>query len=190
MMVVSLRPTMVEALQPLVHVALLRPKIPQNTGNIGRLVCAMGARLHLIGPLGFQTDERACRRAGLDYWQHLDWVEHTALEALSGALPAGARTFVFSTRATRYYTDVDYRAGDCLLFGDEVSGLPSEVVEAAGERAVRIPLRCGAVRSLNLANATAIAVAEVARQLGHPQATGPRRPSDPRALESSSCKRT
>lgn len=173
--------------EPLVHVALLRPKIPQNTGNIGRLVCAMGGRLHLIGPLGFRTDERACRRAGLDYWQHLDWVEHPDLEAMSGALPPGARTWAFTTRAERSYTEVEYRAGDCLLFGDEVSGLPDAVVEAAGERAVRIPLRAAAVRSLNLANATAIAVAEVSRQLGHPGAVGPRRV---RVAGGSTCKPT
>ena len=161
---------------PLLHVALLRPKIPQNTGNIGRLSLAMGARLHLVGQLGFRTDERALRRAGLDYWRHVDWVRHADLDELTRALPDGARVFPFSTRAERLYTEVAYRPGDCLLFGDEVSGLPDEVVAAAGSRAVRIPLRSTQVRSLNLANAAAIAVAEVVRQLGHPDALGPRRP--------------
>lgn len=109
---------------PLFHIALLRPKIPQNTGNIGRLTLALGARLHLVGPLGFRTDDRALRRAGLDYWQHLDWRRHDDLDALRAELGGEARLFAFTTRAERAYTDVAYRPGDCLLFGDEVSGLP------------------------------------------------------------------
>jgi tRNA (cytidine/uridine-2'-O-)-methyltransferase len=151
---------------PLLHLALLRPKIPQNTGNIGRLTLALGGRLHLVGELGFQTDERACRRAGLDYWPHLDWRRHEDLDGLRADLPEGARIFCFSTRASRPYTDPSYRPGDCLLFGDEVSGLPADVLDAAGERAVRIPLVDSPhVRSLNLANAVAIGAAEVVRQL-------------------------
>jgi tRNA (cytidine/uridine-2'-O-)-methyltransferase len=161
-------------MQPLLHVALLEPKIPQNSGNIGRLTLAMGARLHLVGALGFQTDAKALRRAGLDYWKHVDWALQTDLAALRAALPAGARTFAFTTRAERLYTDPDYRPGDCLLFGDEVHGLPQAVVEDPGVIPVRIPLRSPQVRSLNLANAAAIAVAEVVRQLGHPDATAPR----------------
>lgn len=159
--------------EPLLHVALLRPKIPQNTGNIGRLCCAMGARLHLIGELGFSTDERACRRAGLDYWPHLDWVRHEGLDQLRASLPANARVFAFSTRAEQYHTEASYRAGDCLLFGDELKGLPDQVL-AEVEHAVRIPLRSTDVRSLNLANSVAVGVSEALRQLGHPDSTAPR----------------
>ncbi|RMG14261.1 MAG: tRNA (cytidine(34)-2'-O)-methyltransferase [Planctomycetota bacterium] len=152
--------------EPLLHIALLQPKIPQNTGNIGRLTLAFGGRLHLVGELGFRTDERACRRAGLDYWPHLDWRRQPDLEALCADLPADSRVFCFSAHAARPYTEARFRRGDCLLFGDEVSGLPRELVAAARERALRIPLRDSPhVRSLNLANAVAIATAELARQL-------------------------
>jgi len=159
---------------PLFHIALLRPKIPQNTGNIGRLTLALGGRLHLVGPLGFRTDDRALRRAGLDYWPHLDWRRHADLAELERALGPDAQIFAFTTRAARSYTEASYRPGDCLLFGDEVSGLPQEVVDRAGARAVRIPLRGPQVRSLNLANAAAIAASELVRQLGHPDAVAPR----------------
>ncbi len=162
---------------PLFHIALLRPKIPQNTGNIGRLTLALGGRLHLVGPLGFRTDERALRRAGLDYWPHLDWRRHDDLEGLQAALPDSARTFALSTRAERAYTDVAYAPGDCFLLGDEEVGLPDEVLEQVGPgRCLRIPLRSPLVRSLNLANAAAIAASELVRQLGHPDAVPPRRP--------------
>lgn len=155
---------------PLFHVALLEPKIPPNTGNIGRLTCAFGGRLHLIGELGFSTEERACRRAGLDYWEHLDWRRHADLAAFEADLVAnGGRTervFAFSTRAAEVYSDARFEEGDCLLFGDEVKGLPEAVL--ARYRGLRIPLRAPQVRSLNLANAAAIACSELVRQLGHP----------------------
>lgn len=134
----------------------------------------MGARLHLVGRLGFRTDERACRRAGLDYWQHVDWVHHEDLAVLRAALPEESRIVCFSTRAERLHTEVDYRPGDCLLFGGEVRGLPQEELDRTGALAVRIPLRSSKVRSLNLSNATAIAAAEVLRQLGHPGTIPPR----------------
>lgn len=152
--------------EPVLHVALLEPKIPQNTGSIGRLTLALGARLHLVGPLGFDTDEKACRRAGLDYWKHVDLLQHPDLAALERALPPGSRTWVFSAHAPRTWVEAEYRAGDCLLFGDEVLGLPRELVEAAGERAVRIPLVSPRVRSLNLACAVSMAVGEALRQVG------------------------
>ncbi|MBL4845748.1 MAG: tRNA (cytidine(34)-2'-O)-methyltransferase [Planctomycetes bacterium] len=154
------------------HVALLEPKIPPNTGNIGRLVCALGGRLHLVGPLGFSTDERACRRAGLDYWAHLDWRQHEDLAAFEADLPQPTRIFAFSTRAEQSYTQPTYQAGDCFLFGDELHGLPPQVL--LRYEGLRIPLRSPHVRSLNLANATAIATSELVRQLGHPGALGPK----------------
>ncbi|MEZ6187763.1 MAG: tRNA (cytidine(34)-2'-O)-methyltransferase [Planctomycetota bacterium] len=157
-------------MSPLVHVALLEPKIPQNTGNIGRTVLAYRGRLHLLGELGFDTDEKALRRAGLDYWQHLDWARHPSVEALEQSLPAETRVFGFSTRGTTCYTDVSYRPGDCLLFGDEVKGLPPETL--ARTTSLRIPILDERVRSLNLANAVAVSLAEVARQLGYPTPAG------------------
>lgn len=160
-------------MEPILHIALHTPLIPQNTGTIGRLALALGCRLHLVGRLGFETDEKACRRAGLDYWRDVDRVHHPDLDALAAALPAGARTFAFSTRADRLYTEVDYRPGDCLLFGNEEEGLPGAVLAACS--AVRIPQRDPRVRSLNLANAASIGVYEALRQLDFPGALGPRR---------------
>jgi len=159
---------------PLFHVALLEPKIPPNTGNIGRLVCAFGGRLHLVGELGFSTEDHACRRAGLDYWPHLDWRQHADLAALEADLGPETRVFAFSTRGERSYSEVSFRRGDCLLFGDELKGLPDAVL--ARFAGLRIPLRSPKVRSLNLANATAIASSELVRQLGHPDALGPKQP--------------
>lgn len=160
---------------PLLHVALLRPLIPGNTGTIGRLTMATRGRLHLVGTLGFSTDERACRRAGLDYWHEVDCVRWPDLEALAAALPPGSRTWAFSARASRRHTDVAYAPGDCLLFGDEARGLPDDVVAAAEAegRALRLPLLAPGVRSLNLANAASIAVYEALRQLGFPGEVAP-----------------
>jgi tRNA (cytidine/uridine-2'-O-)-methyltransferase len=171
--VLSFEPSSVPS--PLLHVALLTPLIPQNTGTIGRLTLALGCRLHLVGRLGFDTDEKACRRAGLDYWRDVDWTHHADLEALAAALPAGSRTWAFSTRAERLHTEADFREGDCLLFGDEVNGLPEAVLASVGPRALRIPQRDPRVRSLNLANAASIGVYEAFRQLGFPGCTAPRR---------------
>ncbi|MCO5164919.1 MAG: tRNA (cytidine(34)-2'-O)-methyltransferase [Planctomycetes bacterium] len=159
---------------PLLHIALFRPLIPQNTGTIGRLALALGVRLHLVHPLGFRTDEKACRRAGLDYWREVDCLEHADHAALLAALPDPERVFMFSARAERLYTEVDYRPGDCLLFGDEERGLPQDLLDAAPARAVRIPVRDPRVRSLNLANAASIAVYEALRQLGFPDVAPPR----------------
>jgi tRNA (cytidine/uridine-2'-O-)-methyltransferase len=159
-------------MDPVLHLALHTPLIPQNTGTIGRLALALGCRLHLVGRLGFDTDEKACRRAGLDYWRDVDWLHHADLDALAAALPPGARTFAFSTRGERLYTEVEYREGDCLLFGNEEDGLPDAVL--AAHTAVRIPQRDPRVRSLNLANAASIGAYEALRQLGFPGALGPR----------------
>ncbi|HBP22303.1 MAG TPA: tRNA (uridine(34)/cytosine(34)/5-carboxymethylaminomethyluridine(34)-2'-O)-methyltransferase TrmL [Planctomycetes bacterium] len=150
---------------PLFHVALYEPKIPPNTGNIGRLCCAMGARLHLIEPLGFSTSDKACRRAGLDYWPHLDWRRHADYAAFRADL-GERRLFALSTRGEQVYSEVRYQPGDAFLFGDELKGLPDEVFSQL--IGLRIPLRSEHVRSFNLANATAIVLSEAVRQLGHP----------------------
>jgi len=147
--------------EPTLHIALLNPEIPGNTGNVGRLAAGVGARLHLIHPLGFDTSEKAVRRAGLDYWRHVDLLEHpdlAAFEAWADRRPVIA----FSAKAERIYTQVAYPPGVVLLFGCETRGLPPEVV--ARYPAVRLPLP-GPVRSLNLSNAVAVAVYGALREL-------------------------
>jgi tRNA (cytidine/uridine-2'-O-)-methyltransferase len=147
-----------------IHVALWEPEIPPNTGNIARLCAATGSPLHLIGRLGFRLDDRHLRRAGLDYWPHVDLRRHDTLADFEIAL-AGVRTFCLSAHAERPYTAVEYQDGDCLLFGGETRGLPAGVLERAGPHAVTIPMSTGHVRSLNLATAVGIVLYEALRQL-------------------------
>jgi tRNA (cytidine/uridine-2'-O-)-methyltransferase len=148
-----------------VHVVLVAPEIPQNTGSIGRLCVATGSRLHLIDPLGFTIDDRHLRRAGLDYWRHVDVVRHRSWEAFETARPPG-RVLCFSARATRAYTTVRYRADDLLVFGGESRGLPPAIRSAYADATFGIPLASEHVRSLNLANAVAIVLYEGLRQQG------------------------
>jgi tRNA (cytidine/uridine-2'-O-)-methyltransferase len=147
------------------HVALLKPEIHPNTGNIARLCAANGIPLHLVGHLGFRIDDRSVRRAGLDYWPHVDMRREKDLAELEASLP-GSRLLYFSAHAERRYTDVCYRDGDCLVFGRESTGLPEEVLRANRGNSVKIPMLGPHVRSLNLATAAAIAVYEALRQLG------------------------
>ncbi|MGC6491203.1 MAG: tRNA (cytidine(34)-2'-O)-methyltransferase [Myxococcota bacterium] len=141
-------------MSPPLHVVLVNPLIPPNTGNIGRLCLGVGARLHLVHPLGFSVDEKAVRRAGLDYWQHVDLQHHESVEAFL-SWSEGRTLHLFSTRGTVPYTARTYTAGDVLVFGAETTGLPQELVDRFG--ACLIPQR-GAIRSLNLSNAAAVAV--------------------------------
>ncbi|HLY39363.1 MAG TPA: tRNA (cytidine(34)-2'-O)-methyltransferase [Candidatus Binatia bacterium] len=147
------------------YVVLVAPEIPQNTGSIGRLCVATGSRLHLIDPLGFTIDDRHLRRAGLDYWRHVDVVRYPSWEAFEAARPAG-RLLCFSARATRSYTTVRYRADDLLVFGGESRGLPPAIRSACADAMFGIPLASEHVRSLNLANAVAIVLYEGLRQQG------------------------
>ena len=145
------------------HVVLLEPEIAANTGSIGRTCVAAGARLWLVRPLGFHLDDRYLRRAALDYWAHLDWRVVDSLDEVVSALGRD-RLWSFSTQATRAYTDVNYRAGDALVFGPESRGLPASWLGGRPDRALRIPIRPEA-RSLNLANAVAIGLFEAVRQI-------------------------
>lgn len=147
---------------PPLHVVLHQPEIPQNTGNIGRTCVAVGAKLWLVRPMGFRLDESRLRRAGLDYWQHLDWQDAADWSDLQRRLPA--RKWLFTTKAERLYTDARFEAGDALVFGSESGGLPDSVLGERAERCLRIPMRAEA-RSLNLASAAAAAVFEAIRQL-------------------------
>jgi tRNA (cytidine/uridine-2'-O-)-methyltransferase len=150
--------------EPILHIALVEPEIHPNTGNIARLCAANEVALHLVGRLGFRIDEKAVRRAGLDYWPFVDLHQHRTMEELYAALPS-ARFFYFTTKAQKSYTSVRYRVGDCLVFGSETRGLPAELLQANWERALTIPMRSRNVRSLNLATAVAIVVYEALRQL-------------------------
>jgi tRNA (cytidine/uridine-2'-O-)-methyltransferase len=149
---------------PFLRLMFYRPEIPSNTGNALRLCAALGGELHLVRPLGFRTDDAAMRRAGLDYAELTRLVVHVDL-AHAWAAVDEARVFAFTSRARVRHTDVSYRLGDVLLFGPEPTGLPAEVL--ADDRVtarVRIPMLPG-VRSLNLANAAAVAAYEAWRQL-------------------------
>jgi tRNA (cytidine/uridine-2'-O-)-methyltransferase len=149
---------------PGLHVALVRPEIHPNTGNIARLCAANAVPLHIVGRAGFRLDDRSVRRAGLDYWPHVDLRREKDLAELSAALP-GSRMLYFSAHAERRYTDISYQPGDCLVFGPESRGLPETLLAANRENSLVIPMRSGHVRSLNLANAVAIAMYEALRQI-------------------------
>lgn len=152
--------------EPTLHVVLYQPEIPPNTGNVGRLCVATGARLHVVHPIAFSMSERAVRRAGLDYWRHVDLVEHESGEAF-WAWCGERRVHLLSTKADTPYTEARFAAGDVLMFGPETVGLPPAwVVERGG---LRIPMMPGPIRSLNLANAVAIVVFEALRQIGPPE---------------------
>ena len=149
-------------MEPLFHIALVHPEIPQNTGNVGRLCLAVGARLHLVHPLGFATDEKAVRRAGLDYWKHVDVVEHADYDAFVAW--RGDRTeHRFSSHGERSYVHAPFARDDVLVFGRESVGLP----EALRPGSWSIPM-VGATRSLNLSNAAAL-VAYAALQRLRPE---------------------
>lgn len=148
----------------LLHVALFKPEIHPNTGNVARLCAANGLPLHLVGRLGFRIDDRSVRRAGLDYWPFVDLRREDSLEELEARLPE-ARLYYFSARAERLYTDARFHQGDCLVFGPESTGLPPELLHKYPERTLRIPMRTSHVRSLNLSTAVGIAVYEAMRQL-------------------------
>lgn len=147
------------------EVVLVAPEIPQNTGSVGRLCVATGARLHLVDPLGFSIDDRHVRRAGLDYWRHVDLVRHPDWPAFERARPPG-RLLFFSSHAPRSYLGVAYRPDDVLVFGCESVGLPEEIRTAYREAMHAIPVDDRYVRSLNLATAVAVVVYEARRQLG------------------------
>lgn len=149
----------------LLHVALYQPEIPPNTGNIIRLCANTGARLHLIGPLGFELDDRRLKRAGLDYHEWARVQVHQSLAACLTAVEPAA-VWAFTTRARRSYAEARFGSGDLLLFGPETRGLPDAVLEAQPpERRLRIPMGEDS-RSLNLSNAVAVAVYEAWRQQG------------------------
>jgi len=139
----------------MLHVALYEPEIPPNTGNIARLCAATFSPLHIVGVTGFRMDDRTLKRAGLDYWQHVELDRHIDLDALTAALP-NSRCLYFTTKATRSYADFEYLENDCLVFGPETRGLPETVLAANKNNCLTIPMPNPKVRSLNLSNSVAI----------------------------------
>lgn len=148
------------------HIVLVEPEIPANTGNISRTCAATGISLHLVRPLGFSTDDRQLKRAGLDYWHLLDLHYHDSFAELQAKYPEG-RFFYASTKGNKRYTDFTYQPDDFFVFGKETKGLPNELIQANLDTCIRIPLVEDA-RSLNLSNAVAIVVFEALRQLEFP----------------------
>ncbi len=148
---------------PIVHIALVEPEIAPNTGNIARLCAATGVRLHLIGRLGFHLDDRSLRRAGCDYWPHVDVQQHLDWRHFGLALPQARRIGV-EARVERCYTAWRYQAGDVLVFGSESKGLPDAVLRDC-QTVVQVPMPTGRVRSLNLATTVGIVMFEALRQI-------------------------
>lgn len=149
------------------HIALVEPEIPPNTGNIARLCGATFTTLHLVGKLGFRTDDKYVRRAGLDYWEYVEIHHHRSLEALQESFPQ-CRFLYFSTKAECLYVDFRYQPHDCLVFGRETRGLPEDLLRANWERCLRIPMPNPSIRSLNLATSAGIVLYEALRQLQSP----------------------
>lgn len=151
---------------PTLNIVLVEPEIPQNTGNIARTCAATGARLHLVGPLGFTIDDRKLKRAGLDYWHLLDISYY---ESLAEFFKKNDGPFYyFSTKARHIYSEIDYPDSCYLVFGKETKGLPEELLYQNPDTCVRIPMISDA-RSLNLSNSVAVGVFEVLRQWNYPQ---------------------
>jgi tRNA (cytidine/uridine-2'-O-)-methyltransferase len=147
----------------MIRVALVEPEIPPNTGNIARLCAATNVPLHIIGATGFRLDDRAVRRAGLDYWPQVVLSRHATLSHLHESLPE-ARFLYLTTKAVKSYTDWAFLPDDCLVFGRETRGLPEPVLRSNWDRCLTIPMPNKKVRSLNLATAVGIVLYEALRQ--------------------------
>ncbi len=148
------------------NIVLVEPQIPQNTGNIARTCAVTGAALHLIRPLGFDTDDKKLKRAGLDYWDKLDISYYDSIRELFEKYPDG-KFFFFTTKGKKIHSEAVYPHNCFLVFGREDAGLPEELLFSRPDDCVRIPMR-NTLRSLNLSNSAAVAVYEVLRQWGYP----------------------
>lgn len=148
------------------NIVMVEPEIPQNTGNVARTCAATGARLHLVGPMGFRIDDKKLKRAGLDYWHLLDIRYYESLQEFFSK--NSGPYYYFSTKAPKRHSDVSYPDGCYLVFGKETAGLPEELLHDNPETTVRIPMIPDA-RSLNLSNSVAIGVYEALRQWDYPE---------------------
>jgi tRNA (cytidine/uridine-2'-O-)-methyltransferase len=149
----------------MIRIALVEPEIPPNTGSIARLCAATRVPLHIVGATGFRLDDRAVRRAGLDYWPEVTLHRHPDLESLYGLLPE-ARFLYLSTKAEKSYMEWSFSDHDCLIFGRETGGLPQSVLRGNWDRCLTIPMLNAKVRSLNLAMSVGIVLYEALRQTG------------------------
>jgi tRNA (cytidine/uridine-2'-O-)-methyltransferase len=148
----------------MLHIALVEPEIPPNTGNIARLCAATFTNLHIVGVTGFRMDEKAVKRAGLDYWDEVKIERHFELNNLYEKLP-DSRFLYFTTKSQTSYTNWQFQENDCLIFGRETRGLPEEILQENWERCLTIPMPNKNVRSLNLANSVGIVLYEALRQI-------------------------
>ena len=146
------------------HIRLHQPEIPANTGNIGRTCVATGTALHLIEPLGFRLDEKSIKRAGMDYWEHLDVTRYMNFQEFQDRHP-GAKIWYATTKAKRLYTEAAFGQDDYIMFGKESAGIPEELLVENEETCIRIPM-LDEIRSLNLSNAVAVVLYEALRQNG------------------------
>jgi tRNA (cytidine/uridine-2'-O-)-methyltransferase len=146
------------------HIVLVEPEIPPNTGTIARFCAATDTTLHLVEPLGFKLDDRALKRAGMDYWQHVTWKTWPDWAALRTAHPE-ARFHFLTTKTTRSYTDARFQPDDFLVFGRETRGLPESLLKENAAACLTIPMSNPGVRSLNLATAAAVVLFEALRQI-------------------------
>jgi len=152
--------------KPKLNIVLVEPKIPQNTGNIARLTAGTDSRLHLIEPLAFSIDDKAVKRAGLDYWEFVDLKTHKSWgDFLESEQPSSKRLWFFSTRGAQNFSEVSYQDGDYLIFGSETGGLDSSFHKRYGGQMLQIPIKEKTIRSFNLANSVAIAIFEAKRRL-------------------------
>lgn len=149
-----------------INIVMVEPEIPQNTGNVARTCAATGARLHLVGPMGFKIDDKKLKRAGLDYWHYLDITYYDNLQDFFEQ-NADGNLFFYTTKGRHTHSDVTYPDNCYLLFGKETKGLPEELLLKHPDTCLRIPMQ-GEIRSLNLSNSVAIAVYEVLRQWNYP----------------------
>ena len=151
-----------------IHIVLVEPEIPPNTGNIARTCAATGSILHLVKPLGFSLDEKSLKRAGLDYWPYVKVEIHEGLTSFLDQY-ADHRMWLTTTKGSRLFTEVEYRDEDMLLFGKETAGLPRDLIEANQDKTIRIPMSSDTrLRSFNLSNSASIVAFEALRQLGFP----------------------
>ena len=145
-------------------IVLLEPEIPPNTGNIARLCAATKTVLHLIEPLGFKLDDARLKRAGMDYWQHVEWHRWANWKAFEAQIPAGSQLWFVESGGEKIYSDAKFSANDYLVFGRETAGLPKALLEKNKEHWLRIPMFNEQSRSLNLSNCVALILFEALRQ--------------------------
>lgn len=148
------------------NVVLLEPEIPPNTGNVARLCAATRSKLHLIEPFGFTLDDKQLKRAGMDYWQHVEWHRWSNWRQFTEGLPPDAKLWFIESDGPKNYTEVTYASNDYLVFGRETAGLPRNILDENRERWLRIPMFNPQARSLNLSNCVAIVLFDALRQQG------------------------